>query len=107
MSIFWLMGTNMLGYIPLMESNRAVLYLRCSLQPFYLNDISDVFEGEAGISGGMDDIRRVEGGASGGRAWHGTECVGTTVGLRAVPQASACGQQLLAASLASLLGCRL
>eukprot|EP00983_Pelagomonas_calceolata_P124407 1161104-Pelagomonas_calceolata.AAC.5 len=26
--------------------------------------------------------------------------------MRAVPQASACGQQLLAASLASLLGCR-
>eukprot|EP00983_Pelagomonas_calceolata_P005651 185700-Pelagomonas_calceolata.AAC.1 len=30
-----------------------------------------------------------------------------TPALRAVPQAPACGQQLLAANLASLLGCRL
>eukprot|EP00983_Pelagomonas_calceolata_P038787 1136920-Pelagomonas_calceolata.AAC.2 len=46
-------------------------------------------------------------GTSGRETWHGTQCVSTAVGLRAVPQASACGQQLLAASLASLLGCRL
>eukprot|EP00983_Pelagomonas_calceolata_P042395 1138494-Pelagomonas_calceolata.AAC.2 len=38
--------------------------------------------------------------------FNGTACVGTSA-LRAVPQASACGQQLLAASLTSLLGCRL
>eukprot|EP00983_Pelagomonas_calceolata_P009428 305186-Pelagomonas_calceolata.AAC.1 len=34
-----------------------------------------------------------------------TSCVGTSA-LKAFPQASACGKQLLAASLASLLGCR-
>eukprot|EP00983_Pelagomonas_calceolata_P029421 921871-Pelagomonas_calceolata.AAC.1 len=46
-------------------------------------------------SRGVEDIRRVKGGACGLRAGHCVHlCVGTTAGLRTVPQASACGQQL-------------